>query len=244
MTGLIALGNLLRGPFSESTYGFEATKEFALHIERGASRNDAESVFCAAMFVKFVSGTPSLERAEFRGVPTKALSLLLGYLHENPHVVIPFPNLQRLYVESTPLRSPKPLLGDLDNLLRGRKEFGLPMRFVEAKVNCETLIPIAEHSAFLVAWERLVGEDVKVVYSRDIVEALPRRGLRMVFFRGENGEEEDDEEQAEDVESGGEIDLDWESLNSGQWPKTASEMKGSTGDQPPIPRELDFSFSS
>ena len=53
------------------------------------------------------------------------------------------------------------------------------MQSVDLEVRCEELITIAEHSAFLVAWSHLVGEDVGVAYSRDKVEKLPRRGLRV-----------------------------------------------------------------
>ena len=98
------------------------------------------------------------------------------------------------------------------------------MQSVDLEVRCEELITIAEHSAFLVAWSHLVGENVGVAYSRDKVEKLPRRGLRVPSFGGEN-EDEDDEEPG-DIEPVDGSDLDWESWTSGQWPKAASEMKG------------------
>lgn len=45
----------------------------------------------------------------------------------------------------------------------------VPPRLVDIKVNCERLIPTAEHSAFLTAWRGLVGEDVRMKYFRDSV---------------------------------------------------------------------------
>jgi len=225
MTGLILFAVLLKNPFYESPFKFQTTKEFSLHIERGASRDDAESVFCAAMFAKFTSGTPSLEQIKLCGAPAKALSFHLLYLHKNLQDAIPFQNLQRLHIESTPLHSAKPLLEDLDMLFRRRKDLGVPLQYVDVKVNCETLIPMAEHSAFLTAWEGLVGEDVKVEYSRERVENLPRRGLRLVAFTNVDGSEDEEEgDEAGTVESGG-SDSDWESWISGQWPKAASEMR-------------------
>jgi len=136
-----------------------------------------------------------------------------------------FPNFQRLYIESTPLRSPRLLLERLDKLIRGRKELGLPLQFIDAKVNCEALILIAEHSAFLTAWGWLVEEDVRVEYSRGRVEKLPRRGVRM-FHLIRNGEVVGDDEEDGAIEYNGGCELDWDGWISGKWPKTASEMKG------------------
>ena len=228
LAGLMAFTILLNNPFYESPCRIQTTREFALHIERGVSRDDAEALFYVVMISKFISGIPSLEQVELRGVPAKALSCFLRLFHKNPQVTIPFPNLQRLCLESTPLHSPKSLIADLDDLLKGREGFGLPLQFVDATINCEALIPMAEHSTFLTAWERLVGEDVRITYSRDRVEKLPRRGLRMVFFEGE-GEDDEDGEDVGAVESTSGSDLDWESWTSGKWPKAASEMKGLTG---------------
>ena len=204
--GLRAFATLLNIPFYESSCRIQTTKEFALHIDRGVSRVDAEAASCATIFSKFITGLSSLEQVELHGVPTKTLSLFLRLLHKNPHLAVPYPSLQRLRIESTSLRSPKPLLENLDELLRGRKDLGLPMQSVDAKVICEALIPIAEHSAFLIAWSHLVGEDVRVEYSRD-----------------------GDDEEDGTIGSGGGSNLSWEGWVSGKWPKAASEMKGSTG---------------
>lgn len=223
--GLIILTRLLGWPPDGSCCKFQTTKEFVLHIQRGTSPDDLESVLSSSIFDRFISGLPSLERVELRGVPTRALSYLLLALQGNQST--PYPNLQRLDVESTPLRSPRTILGDLDRLIKWRKYLlGLPLQLVDARVNCETLITIAEHSAFLMAWGGFVGEDVRVGYSRDKVENLTRRIPAFYFGGGENdAEDEEGSEEADVVEPGG-SDLDWESWNLGQWPKAASEMKG------------------
>ena len=232
MTGLLALSNLIRDTFSDGVRGFKTTKEFVLHIERGASRDDSEAMFNSATLSRFASGAPGLERITLRGVPARPLSLHFGHLCENSLAAIPFPDLQRLHIESTPLRTPKLLLEDLDRLLKMRQDLGVPLRFVYVKVNCERLIPMTEHSAFLTAWEGLVGEDVEAEYSRDKVEKLPRRGQRLVSLLGDGDEEErsEDEEEwkADIVEAGGEGDLEWESWISGRWPKAVSEVRKTT----------------
>ena len=134
---------------------------------------------------------------------------------------IQFPNLQQIQIETAPLRSAKPLLEHLDVLLRKRNDFGIPLRLVEVKVNCERLIPMVEHSAFLTAWKDLVGEDVRVEYFRDEVEELHLCDSYM-----SEDEEEDDEAGSAESDS---CDTDWESWVSGRWLKAASETRGPTG---------------
>ena len=76
-------------------------------------------------------------------------------------------------------------------------------------VYCETLIPMAEHSALLTDWKDLVGEDVKVEYFREKVKKLPRRGPRLVSFTSDpESEDEEEGEEADAVESG-DCDLEW-----------------------------------
>ena len=225
MIGLMIIAVLLKDLFCGSTSKFQSTKEFSLHIERGASRDDAESVFCATVFAKFTFSTPFLEKMTLCGVPARALSFYLLFLQKGLDAAIPFPNLQKVHIETTPIRSAKPFLGNLDELLKKRNGSGVPLQFVDVKVNCETLVSMAEHSAFLTAWKDLVGEDVKVEYFRDRVEVLPRRGLPLVQFT--NRPESEDEEEVGEVESG-DRDLEWESWDSGEWPKAASEVRGPT----------------
>ena len=93
-------------------------------------------------------------------------------------------------------------------------------------VYCETLIPMAEHSALLTDWKDLVGEDVKVEYFREKVEKLPRTGLRLVSFSDPESEDEGEVDEADAV---GDCDLEWESWISGEWPRAASEMRRATG---------------
>ena len=95
-------------------------------------------------------------------MPGRALSHFFEFPHKDPDAAIPFPNFQRLYIESTPLHPPpKLLLERLDKLLRERKELGLPLYFVGVKVNCKAPLPITEPSAFLTAWGCLIEEDVR-----------------------------------------------------------------------------------
>jgi len=84
-------------------------------------------MFYAAVFSKFISGTPSLERIKLCAVPTKALSFRLLHLHKNLHDTILLPNPQQLHIESTPLYSGKSLLEDLAMLSRRRKDFWVPL---------------------------------------------------------------------------------------------------------------------
>ena len=230
MIGLTILSMLLKGIFHESPSKFQTTKEASLSIEQGSRCGDTDSVSFTAIFSKFISRSPSLERIKLCGVPAKTLSFHLGCLHNNLDVMVQFPNLQQLHIETPLLYSAKSLLEDLHTLLRRRNDSGVPLQFVAVKVSCETLIPMAEHSAFLTAWESLVREDVKVEYSRGKVkysrgkaERLPWRLLGLV---ANEGEEECDGSGI--VESSGD-NSDWESWNSGQWPKTASEMRRRTG---------------
>ena len=67
-------------------------------------------------------------------------------------------------------------------------------------------------------------------YSRDKVKKLQRRGVRIFYFSrdGENEIEEYGDEVGA-VGSGGGSDSDWQSWNSGHWPKSASDVKASAG---------------
>ena len=193
-----------------------APRIFSLQIEQGASRDDLELVLCATIFLRSICDTTSLERINLREVPVKALTFHFEFLHIGLGS-IPFPNLQQIQIETAPLRSPKFLLERLDVLLRKRKDLGVPPRLVDMKVNCERLIPMADHSAFLTAWKDLVAEDVRVEYFRDSVDMSEDE---------KDGDGNDDETGG--AESGS-CDSDWESWASGKWPKAASETRGLTG---------------
>jgi len=65
---------LLKSPLYDSSIKFQIAKEFAVHIERGASWNDEESLCCIIVLLDFILDTPSLERVELCGVPAMALS--------------------------------------------------------------------------------------------------------------------------------------------------------------------------
>ena len=95
-------------------------------------------------------------------------------------------NLKRLDVESSPLRSPRLLLGGLGGLLATRKETGAPFESVTVKVRCERLIPPADHCALLTSWEGLVGGGVRLEYEQiEVKKLLTRR------HPPEEGEDED-----------------------------------------------------
>jgi len=99
----MAFSDLARDAFSDDLSGFETMKEFALHIEGDASRDDSEAV-SNSTFSKFASSAPGLERIILCKVPVRVLSLYFWYLYETLFAAVPFPDLQRLHVEFTPLR--------------------------------------------------------------------------------------------------------------------------------------------
>jgi len=204
----------------------QAPKAFSLKVEQGASPDDAELVLCAFLFMRSISDTASLERMKLCGVPAKALFFHLKFLHLG-FGATPFPNLQQIQIETAPLRSPKLLLKRLDVLLRKRKDEGVPPRLVDMKVNCEKLIPMAKHSAFLTAWKDLVGEDVRVEYFRDSVN-MSEDEKDDDDDDGDDDDDDDDDGEASGADSGS-CDSDWESWASGKWPKAASETRELTG---------------
>ena len=218
--GLIIYLILLNDFFCETPSKPQATKAVYFNIERGASHYDLESVLYNTTFSRFIVNAASLERIKLCGVPAKPLYFYLYSLHTGP-CAIPFPNLQRIQIESPPLRSAKPLLEHLGVLLRKRNDLGIPLRLADVKVNCEKIIPMAEHSAFLTAWKDLVREDVRVEYFRDKVK---RWDWQLIYHpEPDNGGDE-----AGSAESGS-CDSDWESWILGKWPKATSEMTGLTG---------------
>jgi len=208
----ILLKDFFRGCHPKSP----APKVFSLQIEEGATRDDLELVLCATIFLRPICDTTSLERMVLRGVPVKALTFHFEFLHVGLST-ISFPNLQQIQIETAPLHSPKLLLERLDVLLKKRKDLGIPPRLVDMKVNCEELIPMAEHSAFLTAWKDLVAEDVRMEYFRDSVDV------------SENEEDDDDEDGEVGSAESSSCNSDWESWASGKWPKAASETRGLMG---------------
>ena len=217
--GLCMCFSSFKGFFSGPHSKPQAPKTFSLQIKQGASPNDEELVLCAILFLRSVSDTASLERMKLCRVPAKALFFYIEFLHIGLGS-IPFPNLQQIQIETAPLRSPKLLLERLDVLLRKRKDEGVPPRLVDMKVNCEKLIPMAHHSAFLTAWKDLVGEDVRVEYFRGSVSMSEDE---------EDGDDDDDDDGEASGADSGSCDSDWESWASGKWPKAASVMRELTG---------------
>ena len=58
MTGFIILAIMLKDLFHGRPSKFQCTKVLSLRIGLGVSCDDAEAVFCAAMFPKFIFSTP------------------------------------------------------------------------------------------------------------------------------------------------------------------------------------------
>ena len=171
--------------------GFDAAKEFTLCVERGRVWEPGEAEDFALNVVAFFFNLPDVEEVNLLGLPPRELSLILEYLCCLPQLRGPCPNLERLHIETTPLRSPRSLLAGFGRRLAGRKEQGLPFKSVAMKVKCETLLPVTEHRAFLASWEGFVGEAVRLEYEQTEVKKLPRCGGRS------GGDEDKDEEEEE-----------------------------------------------
>jgi len=191
--------------------GFKTTKEFMLDVDRGGVWEPEEATCFALDIMGFIFNLPSIEEVTLRGVPSLELSSVLEFLHSAAKFELPCPNLRRLHIVSTPIHSPRPLLGQLGKLLAERKEAGAAFQSVKVKVKCELLVPAAEHRAFLNSWAGLVGEGVSLEYEETEVKKLPRRRRRDYEdedewdyeedeWDGEEDEEDEDEEDEEDEE--------------------------------------------
>ena len=139
--------------------GFKSTKVFTLDVERGRVWEPESVTFFGLDIIAFVSNFPSIEEVKLPGVPSPELSSILDFLRTAARFKLPCPKLRRLDIESIPLRSPRPLLFELDKLLAERKEAGASFRSVMVKVKCDVLIPPPEHYALLTSWWGFVEED-------------------------------------------------------------------------------------
>ena len=210
--------------------GFKTMKTFTLEVERSRMWEAEEATVFALDVMGFIFNLPSIEEVELRGVPSLELSSILEFLHNGAKSELPCPNLRRLHIVSTPIRSPRPLLQDLGRLLAERKEAGVPFQSVTVKVKCELLIPAAEHRAFLTSWGGLVGEDISLKYEETEVKKLPRRRRRNYEdeddwdYEGDEwdsdyeGEEDEDEDEGGDEECGN-GDPDDGCVGWGGWPE-------------------------
>lgn len=223
------------GPFIRSSFdcgrtcpGFPSAMELTLDVERGKIWQPEEAKNFALDVLGFLFCLPSIEDVRLRGVPPRELVSILQFLHSFPELGIPCPNLKRLHVESTPLRSPWSLLEGLDGLVSNRKEVGAPLRSLAVKVKCEKLIPAADHHAFLASWKGFVKGDVRLEYERTEVKRLPR----CPRYNYPEEDDEDDEDQDMGYEDEGEVVSDggpreccigWSEW-PGKWPKTTGEV--------------------
>ena len=197
--------------------GFKTAKRFTLRIERGRIWQPGEADLFSVNVLGLMRNLPGVKAVDFHGVPPRELANLLVLLSSPPEDKFPCPNLSRLHVESTILRSPEPLLVALDRFLTSRKSAGVPLQYVTIKVRCETLVPAADHCAFLAAWEGVVEESVRVEYERAEVERLP--GCRR--YDCGCGDNEDENEGA-DIRDAGDHCVGWDGWPE-KWPETTQE---------------------
>jgi len=208
--------------------GLKTAKEFTLYMERDGVWGPDESTYNALNLVRLISNLPGIEEAKLHGIPPLEFSSILGCLSRGPKVKLRCPNLKRLDIESSPLRSPRLLLAGLGKLLATRKEVGAPFQSVTVKVRCEMLIPATEHCALLTTWEGLVGGGVRLEYEQIEVKKLLKRR-----HPPEDGEDEDDADEDEggevvdgEVYAGDPSDcVGWDGWPE-NWPKTVEEMRG------------------
>jgi len=214
--------------------GFKTVKESTLEADRGRIWECEEETPFVSSTMLFIFNLPGVEELKLRGFPPLELSDVLGYLDRFPGCRLPFQNLKRLHIESIPLRSPGPLLAELDTLVAERRGEGVPLRSISVKVKCEMLIPAAEHCAFLTSWGGL-GGDVKLEYEQAEIRRLPRRRRRnrvdQWVYEDEDEDEEDEseDEDTEDEEPGTEDPsgcyVGWDGWPE-KWPKVLGEMEG------------------
>jgi len=227
------------GPFIRSSFdcgrtcpGFQSAKEFTLDVERGKIWRPKEAADFALDVLGFLFCLSSVEDVKLRGVPPRELAFILQFLCSLPGSRIPCPNLKRLCIESTPLRSPWSLLEGLDRLVSNRKGAGAPLRFLVVKVKCEKLIPAADHRAFLASWKGLVREGVSLEYERTEVKKIPRCLHYNYPEKGYEDDESDDENRGMGYEDEGEVVSDGSPRECcigwggwpGNWPKTTGEV--------------------
>ena len=145
--------------------GVKTTKELTLRIERDGVWKPQDAKNSAVNLVRLLSGLPVIEVAKLHGLPPLELSTILSLLTGStcaPTIKPRCPNLKRLDIESSPLRSPRLLLVELGERLAARKEAGAPFQSVMVKMGCEMLITATEHCALLTSWEGLVEGSVRL----------------------------------------------------------------------------------
>jgi len=206
--------------------GLKTTKDLTLRIERDGIWKPHHVMNSVPTLVRLVAHLPDIERVKLHGLPPSELSSILSILTLSPlglAIKPRCPNLKRLDVESSPLRTPRSLLVELGELLASRKETGIPLQSVAVKVRCEVLIAATDHCALLTFWEGLVEESVRLEYERIEVKKLLWRRYRL--------HPEEDEDEDGDGKGDGEANtgdpgdcVGWDGWPE-KWPSTVEEMK-------------------
>ena len=164
--------------------GFKTTKELVLDVTRGEVPKVQESTRFALDALAMIRNLREIEKMKLLGVPPLELFFILEYLSGAQEVQLPCRNLKRLYIESTPIRTPKPLLAEVEKVLKERKRAGASLRAFAVRVECEMLLPDAEYNAFLTSLESLVEGRVKLDCGLSTDGAMIRRRRRR--FEGED----------------------------------------------------------
>jgi len=209
--------------------GFDTTKELTLSMERGRIWEAIQANYLAMNIIGFIFNLPSVSVEEIKllGVPPRELSLILEFLCSLPQLSDLCPNLKRLHIETTPLRSPWSLLAGFGGRLADRKKAWAPFQSVVVKVRCEMLIPATDHCALLAAWGGFVTEGVRLEYERAEVRRLPRcpRSSSEDDDEGggdEGGGDEGDEDEGATIVDLGHRCVGWDGW-PGNWPMTIEE---------------------
>jgi len=150
-----------------------------------------EAAHFALDVTEFIINLPNVEEVKLRGLPSVEFSSILEHPRSAATFHLPCPNLRRLHIVSTLIRSPRPLLEELGKLLAEGKEAVAPFQSVMVEVKCELLIPAPEYRAFLTSWAGLVEEGVSLEYKQTEVKKFPSRRRRNYEDEGEEGDKVD-----------------------------------------------------
>ena len=142
--------------------GFKTTKELVFDVTRTGVIPVGESTRFALDALGLIRTLPDIEKMKLLGVPPLELFFILEYLSGAQDVQLPCRKLKRLYIESTHIRTPTPLLAEVEKILKERKRSGASLQAFAVRVESETLLPETEYQAFLTSLESLVGGRVRL----------------------------------------------------------------------------------
>lgn len=164
--------------------GFKTTKELVLDVTRSKIPPVQESTRFALDALGMIRTLSDIEKMKLLGVPPLELFFILEYLSGAQEVELPCRKLKRLYIESTPIRSSKPLLTEVEKILKERKRSGASLQAFGVRVETEGLLPETEHHALLTSLESLVRGRVKLECGLSTDEKMIRSRRRR--FEGED----------------------------------------------------------